>query len=139
MPLRRAPARYAAGHHRGADGIELTLMLDTGAHDTILIDAVRGEDDNLTQVQTADGRKWEVYVGEAILSLPGEDQKTIPVLRATDLQYIAPELREIRAHGLFGLTSLGWRRVVFDFDGGALRLGPLSNTEHGKTIQRDDA
>jgi len=107
------------------DGIELTLMFDTGAHDTILIDVVGRAGDDVIQVQTADGQRSDVYLGEAILSLPEEDPRVIVVLRAPDFPYIAPELREIGAHGLFGLTSLGWRRVVFDFEGGALRLGPL--------------
>lgn len=107
------------------DNTGFTLMFDTGAHDTILIDAQGGEDDEAALVQTADGRTWEVHLGKASLSLPGEDPRTIPVMRAPELEYIAPELRESRAHGLLGLTSLGWRRVVFDFEGGALRLGPL--------------
>jgi len=107
------------------DGIERTLMFDTGAHDTILIDAAGGEDDAIAHVQTADGEIWEVHVGRALIGLPGEEARSVPVLRAPDLEYIAPELRELRAHGLFGLTSLGWRRVVFDFDRGLLRLGPL--------------
>ena len=100
-------------------------MLDTGAHDTILIGAAGDDDDEPARVQTADGRIWDVRIGSAVLSLPGEDSRSVPVMRAADLPYIAPELREIKAHGLLGLTSLGWRRVVFDFDAGLLRLGPL--------------
>ncbi|MFH2002523.1 MAG: hypothetical protein ABIK28_22820 [Planctomycetota bacterium] len=119
------------------DGINMTLMFDTGAHDTILIGAPGGENDELTQVQTADGRKCDVHLGKATLSLPGEEPRTIPVMRALDFPYVAPELREIHAHGLFGLTSLGWRCVVFDFDDGALRLGPLHNAQSGKAIQAD--
>jgi hypothetical protein len=107
------------------DGIERTLMLDTGAHDTILIGAAGEDDDEPAQVQTADGRIWDVRIGSAVLSFPGEEPRSVPVMRAADLPYIAPELREIEAHGLLGLTSLGWRRVVFDFDAGVLRLGPL--------------
>lgn len=109
--------------------IKLTLMFDTGAHDTMLIGAGGEEDDELAHVQTADGQTWEVRVGKAILSLPGENPRAVPVMRAADFSYIAPELRENRAHGLFGLTSLGWRRVVFDFDAGVLRLGPLGVQE----------
>jgi hypothetical protein len=45
-------------------------------------------------------------------------------MRAMDIQYISPELRENNAQGLFGMTALGWRRVLFDFDSGLLRLGP---------------
>lgn len=123
----------------GADGRALidvlldetgfTLMFDTGAHDTILIDSVGRDGDEHGQVQTADGRVWDVSLGDAILSFPGEAAREVPVMRAGDLAYIAPELREIKAHGLFGLTSLGWRRVLFDFDAGVLRLGPRSEAQ----------
>jgi hypothetical protein len=131
---RRLPAVPMCGRACGRalidvmlDDRKLTLMLDTGAHNTILIDVAGKEGDERTEVQTADGRTWEVYLGDAFLSLPGEDPRPVPVMRAEDLPYIAPELRENHAHGLFGLTSLGWRRVVFDFDAGVLRLGPLDN------------
>lgn len=106
------------------DETEMRLLFDTGAHDTILVNVAGDEDDELTQVQTADGRVYRVYVGEAILDLPAEGSRAVPVLRAPDLSYIAPELRETDTQGLFGLTSLGWRRVVLDFDAGVMRLGP---------------
>lgn len=107
------------------DGETLTLMLDTGAHDTLLIDRDVPEKAD-AGVQTADGRIWPVQVGEATLALPGEPPRTITVLSAGDLAYIAPELRELDADGLLGLTALGWRRIVFDFDAGVVRLGPLA-------------
>ena len=109
------------------DGTELTLTFDTGAHDTVLIDAVGAEGDGYMQVQTADGRRWDVLVGEATLALPGEKPRPVTVLRAQDLEYIAPEMREIGSRGLLGLTSLGWRRVVLDFENDTLKLGPLCN------------
>jgi hypothetical protein len=106
------------------DGAELTLMLDTGAHDTILIGSSEPDDGELMHVQTADGRRWYVRLGEAVLELPGEPARTVAVMRARDIGYFAPELRELGAGGLFGLTSLGWRRVMLDFETGVLRLGP---------------
>lgn len=107
------------------DGAELTLMVDTGAHDTILIGSSDPGAGELMQVQTADGRRWYVRLGEAVLELPGEPARTVPVMRARDIGYFGPELRELGADGLFGLTSLGWRRVIFDFAAGVLRFGPL--------------
>ena len=105
------------------DGIEITLMLDTGAHDTILVASQGQPDDEIAHVQTADGQIWEVSVGQSILSLPGEQPRAVTVMRAPELDYISPELNELDARGLFGMTSLGWRRIVFDFDNGVLRLG----------------
>ena len=75
-------------------------------------------------VQTADGRQWDVYVGTASLALPGEMPRQVPVLRALEIGYLSEEMKELHASGLFGLASLGWRRVVLDFDGGRLLLGP---------------
>lgn len=111
------------------DGREFTLMFDTGAHDTILIDTEGGDKDELIHVQTADGQIWEVLLGKAILCLPEEGHREVPVMRAEDLPYIAPELRAIHAHGLFGLTSLGLRRVVLDFNAGVMKLGPLCSEQ----------
>jgi hypothetical protein len=106
-----------------------TLMLDTGAHVTLLIDAACGEGGNLMQVQTADGGRCDVYLGEAELSLPGEPPRRVPVMRAREFPYLEDELSDLKMHGLFGLTSLGWRRVVFDFNAGALRLGPAHRVD----------
>jgi hypothetical protein len=102
----------------------LTLMLDTGAHDTLWLGVTGGPDDELSQVQTADGAVWDVYIGTGILELPGEAPRVVRVQRALDVGYIKPELDELGAQGLFGLTSLGWRRILFDFEGGVIRLGP---------------
>jgi len=86
------------------DGAGLVMMLDTGAHDTILIGVSGGEEDEKAQVRTADGRVCEVRVGKAVLSLPEEAPRVVPVMRAPLLPYISPELYRIGARGLFGLT-----------------------------------
>jgi len=106
------------------DGETLTLMFDTGAHDTIWLGVAGKDGDEESAVQTADGEIWEVFEGSGLLELPGEGARSVPVLRALEIGYVSPELRELEANGLFGLTSLGWRRVVIDFDSGVLRLGP---------------
>jgi len=112
------------------DGKVHTLMFDTGAHDTILIDAPSGaEEGEKGQVQTADGRVWDVQLVLGRLLFPEGEERAVSVLRAGDLEYIAPELRQLHARGLFGLTSLGWRRVILDFEAGVLRLGPLRDPE----------
>jgi hypothetical protein len=109
------------------DDTPLTLMLDAGAHDTIWLGVIGDADDEVAAVQTADGEVWEVYVGDGALAFPEEPERLVPVLRALDIGYIKPELDEIGAQGLLGLTSLGWRRVVFDFAAGELALFPISD------------
>ncbi len=107
------------------DGAALTLMFDTGAHDTIWLGVEGAADDDVGGVQTADGEVWEIFIGDGVLAMGGEAPRTVPVLRALDIGYIKPELDELGAQGLFGLTSLGWRRVATDFAVGELRMGPI--------------
>jgi hypothetical protein len=108
------------------DDTPLTLMFDAGSHDTIWLGVEGDDDDEVSSVQTADGATWEVFIGDGVLALPDEPARTIPVMRALDIGYIKPELDELGAQGLFGLTGMGWRRILIDFDAGAMRLGPLS-------------
>ena len=108
------------------DDMPLTMMLDTGAHDTIWLGVTGDDDDQLAQVQTADGQIWDVYVGDGRVAFPGERERVVTVLRALDIGYIKPELDEIGAQGLLGLTALGWRKVVFDFPAGELSLFPIT-------------
>lgn len=106
------------------DGTELTLMFDTGAHDTFWLGVEGSEEDDVSIVQTADGAQWEVFVGRGDLALPGEGLQSIPVMRALVIGYIEEEMEELGYDGLLGLTALGWRRIILDFENGVLILGP---------------
>jgi len=107
------------------DDTPLTMLFDAGAHDTIWLGVEGDDDDEIAGVQTADGAIWEVFIGDGVLAFPGEAERTVPVMRALDIGYIKPELDEIGAQGLLGLTSMGWRSMLFDFDEGVMRLGAL--------------
>ena len=107
------------------DGQELDLLLDTGAHDTLWlgVDGLPGDEE--AAVATADGAVAPVHVGTGTIELAGDPPREVRVLRARTVPYLSPWLMEEEgAHGLLGLTSVGFRRVVFDGD--RLRLGPLS-------------
>lgn len=105
------------------DGRDLDLMFDTGAHDTVLLGVDGLPGDEAAAVQTADGAESPVYAGTALIELPGEAARRVPVLRALEIPYISSWLvDEQGANGLLGLTSLGLRRIIFD--GRRLRLGP---------------
>jgi hypothetical protein len=106
------------------EGIELDLMLDTGAHDTVLLGVDGQPGDDAAAVGTADGAESPVYAGTALIELPHELPRRVPVLRALEIPYISPWLvDEQGANGLLGLTSLGLRRLIFD--GELMRLGPI--------------
>jgi len=106
------------------DDIEVTLMFDTGAHDTFWL-GVRGNDeDEVSIVQTADGAQWEVFVGEGRIALPGEPVRSVPVMHAPSIGYVAAERAELGYDGLLGLTALGWRRIVVHSREGVIILGP---------------
>ena len=108
------------------DGRDLELLFDTGAHDTLWLATSPRPGDEEIAVQTADGAIHSVFAGEAVIELPGEAPRAIPVLRANEIPYLSPWLvDELGADGLLGLTALGLRRVVFDGD--RLRLGPRSD------------
>ncbi len=109
------------------DGAELRLMFDTGAHDTFWLGVEGSGDDDVSVVQTADGARWEVFVGTGSLALPGQELRSIPVMRALSIGYLEEELEQLGYDGLLGLTAFGWRRIVLDFEGGALRLGPVAS------------
>jgi hypothetical protein len=118
------------GEHRRAlveveiDGESLTMMFDTGAHDTFWLGVAGKSEDEISEVQTADGDVWEVSVGSGSLELPGEAPRAIPVMRALEIGYLSEEFEEIGADGLLGLTAIGWRRVVLDFAEGVILFGP---------------
>lgn len=106
------------------DGRELDLMLDTGAHDSVLLGVDGQPGDEAVEVGTADGAFSTTWYGTSTIELPREAPRSVNVMRAQEIPYISPWLVEEQgAHGLLGLTSLGFRRLIFDGD--RLRLGPL--------------
>ncbi len=122
------PLRVADGVARvtvAIDGGELELAFDTGAHDTILLGVDAQPGDEEMAVQTADGAVALVFAGRATVTLPGEPPRSVPVMRAQEIPYLAWLVDELDLDGLLGLTSIGFRRVVFDGD--RLRLGPRAD------------
>ena len=117
----RAPARALV--EVVLDGQIRTMLFDTGAHDSLLLGVTGHAVDQAIEVQTADGVRWPVSEGLGRLELPGEPARTIPLMRAQEIGYISPMLKDLEAQGLLGLTALGWRRIELDFQAGELRLG----------------
>ena len=107
------------------DDAALRMIFDTGAHDTLWV-GVEGQPGDIPgKVQMADGSTWEVWYGSGSLELAGQTAREIPVIRGLDNDYISPELEELGAQGLIGLSAFGWRRIVWDADAERMYLGPL--------------
>jgi hypothetical protein len=106
------------------DGVDLRMMFDTGAQTTLWVGVEGDADDEQGYVQMADGTLWEVWFGDGALVLAGET-RTVPVIRGLENDYISPELEELGAQGLLGLTSMGWRTIRWDTPGGRIYFGPL--------------
>lgn len=104
------------------DGASLALMVDTGAPSTIVLGMEGRPGDEEIVLGTANGRTWTAYAGDGVLVLPGEAPRTVPVLRALELEYVEEAVRDVGAVGLLGMTSLGWRRVVFALPNERLHL-----------------
>jgi len=101
------------------DAVPVRMMLDTGAPSTLWLGVEGNEGDERGQVQTADGRLWDVWFGQGEIALAGE-RRVVPVTRGLAIPYIGPELEELGAQGLLGVTSLGWRRFVWDTPNGLI-------------------
>lgn len=108
------------------DGAALRLMLDAGAHDTLWLGVEGDADDEVGYVEMADGTLWEVWFGTGQLALGADAPREVPVIRGLANDYIGPELEELGAHGLLGLTSVGWRRIGWDAAAGELYLDEIS-------------
>jgi hypothetical protein len=106
------------------DGAPLALMVDTGAPSTIVLGMEGRPGDEEIVLGTADGRTWTAYAGDGVLEIPGEDARTVPILRAPELDYVEETVSEVGAAGLLGMTSLGWRKLIFDLPNERLHLFP---------------
>jgi len=107
------------------DDVPLRMMFDTGAHDTLWL-GVEGEPGDVeSEVQMADGSTWTVWYGAGTITIDGDQPRDVPVMRGLENDYIGPELEELGAQGLLGLTALGWRRIAWDATAGRFYLGPL--------------
>lgn len=107
------------------DSTPLTLIYDTGAHDTMWVGQDGNPGDEPILIGTADGDTFTAYVGTGVLALGDVRPRTITVLRAPEAPYLIDRLVQLGADGLLGATGMGFRRIVFDFAKEELRLGPL--------------
>jgi hypothetical protein len=111
------------------DRTPLRLVYDTGAHDLIWVGVSGQVGDEEISLGTADGRVFTGYVGSGMVAMGTERPVEVPVIRAPELPYLEDEMAELDTDGLLGMTTMRFRRVVFDFDGERLLLGPVVTAE----------
>ncbi|MGE0784726.1 MAG: hypothetical protein AB7S26_03485 [Sandaracinaceae bacterium] len=105
------------------DGEPLRLMYDAGSPHTLWVGQMARPGDEEVELNTVDGGSLLAYEGTAVLAFAGET-RTVPVWRTERFEYLEEELMELGAVGLFGVSSLGFRRLVFDLEHDRLGLGP---------------
>ncbi|MBS2012244.1 MAG: hypothetical protein JST00_05125 [Deltaproteobacteria bacterium] len=126
-----APASIldARGHiavRAEVDGTSRLLMVDTGSPNVLLVPAQGRPSDRRTTLQDVTGADVNGYVGDSNVTL-GSETKRVPVWRIPSWPYFEGYQKEIHPElsGLFGLSALGFRRVVFDAKAGVMKLGPM--------------
>jgi len=106
------------------DATALTLIYDVGAHDTLWVGVPGKPGDLQTELGFADGSTVTAWAGTGLLAVATET-RSIPVVRTPTLPYLEDELVELGAQGLFGMTGMAFRRIVFDLSHERLLLGPV--------------
>lgn len=123
------PLIDANGHiavRAGVDTGSYVLMVDTGSPHVLLVPAAGLPGDRETKVQDVTGELIPAFIGESEISLGGEKRKA-QTYRIPSWPYFEGYQKDIHPdlRGLFGLSGLGFRRIVVDKPAGVLRLGPI--------------
>lgn len=108
------------------DGVPRVLMVDTGSQHALLVPVEGRPGDRRTTLRDVTGADVNGYVGDSNVTLGGE-AKRVPAWRIPSWPYFEGYQREIHPElsGLFGLSALGFRRIVFDAKAGVMKLGPM--------------
>lgn len=108
------------------DGTSRVLMVDTGSPHVLLVPVEGRPTDRKTAVQDVTGESIPAFIGDSDVKL-GTETKRVPAYRIPAWPYFEGYQKELHPElaGLFGLSALGFRRVVIDAKGGVMKLGPI--------------
>jgi hypothetical protein len=111
------------------DGQQHLLMVDTGSPHVLLVPFEGRPTDEKTQLSDASGALVDAYFGASVVTFDNET-RTVPAYRVPKWPYFEGYQKELHAelHGLFGRSSIGYRRIVIDVEAKELRLGPIQKT-----------
>jgi len=109
------------------DGVPLRLGFDTGAVHTLWLRQAGRPGDTEVSTQDAYGNMLTLYLSTAPLQLVDEPERRVPVLRAPSFPSLEDGNRLLpgQIDGLFGLTSMGDRRIRIDAKRSVIWLSPL--------------
>lgn len=108
------------------DGTPRVLMVDTGSPHVLLVPAEGRPTDRKTVVQDVTGADIDAFIGDSDVKL-GAETKRVPAYRIPKWPYFEGYQKDLHPEmaGLFGLSALGFRRVVIDAKAGTMKLGPI--------------
>jgi hypothetical protein len=124
------PLTQAGGHlamHAQVDGTSRLLMFDTGSPHLLLVPVDGRPGDKPTQVQDASGAVVDAWEGDSDVVFAAESRR-VPTLRIPKWPYFEGYQKDLHPElaGLLGLSTMGFRRIVFDKAANVVRLGPIT-------------
>lgn len=123
------PIIDASGHiavESTVDGAPKLLMVDTGSPHVVLAWTDGRPEDQKVNVEDINGTLIPAYLGDSEVTLESET-KRIPVYRIPSWPYFQSFAKKLHPDlaGLYGRSSLGYRRFVVDSSASVLRFGPI--------------
>lgn len=108
------------------DDTPLRLGFDTGAPHALWLGAAAQPGDTPESSQDAYGDPITLYLGHATLAVAGEPPRGIPLLRAPSFPSLEDSNKLVggKIDGLFGLTTMGTRRIRIDARTSTIWLSP---------------
>lgn len=108
------------------DGTSRVLMVDTGSPHVLLVPVEGRPTDRATKVQDVTGEQIDAFIGDSDVKL-GNETKRVPAYRIPKWPYFESYQKDLHPEmaGLFGLSALGFRRVIIDARAGTMKLGPI--------------
>jgi hypothetical protein len=118
------PAGYVRVRDVTFDGEPVTLLVDTGAADSVWVGQPRRPGDVQVDGEDAQGDMLALYRGTVTIGM-GIYQESVPVFRVASFPYLEKASRILGApiNGLLGLSAFG-RGIVFDTDANRVRVAP---------------
>ncbi|AKU99643.1 hypothetical protein AKJ09_06307 [Labilithrix luteola] len=137
------PIVDASGHiavEAKVDGASKLLMVDTGSPHVVLAWTEGRPDDQAVNVEDINGTLIPAYLGDSDVSLESET-KRIPVYRIPSWPYFQSFAKKLHPDlaGLYGRSSLGYRRIIIDNSASVLEFGPIQPIPAAAESSSNDA
>ncbi len=127
------PYLDAGGHiavRAEVDGLMRVLLWDTGSGHTLLVPELGRDTDTKVPIGDVSGAVIDAWIGPSEIVFGGET-KQLPTYRVPKWPYFESYQKTLLPDlaGLFGRSSMGFRRIVIDGKARRLRLGPIEEAK----------